>query len=202
MMKIFQRVLIAIAIIIPFMVQAQDDSASCYDKPRFNSYIYVGGLYELTMSDAGPKYDIGAGCRINNYLYLGINIGGSIAIDGWTLGIGDDNKNLNGDFSMFEGGVKDFYWEMYTHISANAKLLLPIKNSRLTPFLDVKLGANIDLNKLSGFYMSYGMGIDYRRLSIMVGYEGISSYYYKIMPPNDKTLGHTIFLNVGVRIGR
>lgn len=154
------------------------------------------------MSDLGPKYDIGAGCRINKYLYLGANVGGSIAIDGCTLGISEDNKNLDGDFSVFEGGVADFYWEMYTHISANVKLFLPIKNSCVTPFVDVKLGVNVDLNKFAEFYMSYGVGVDYRRLSIMVGYEGISSYYYQIMPPQEKTFGHTIFLNVGMRLGR
>lgn len=185
-MKTIKQLLLlaAVVLLLPTCTQAQDNKLFKSDRPKFNSYIYVGGLYQFEKADAGAKLDLGAGCRINKYLYLGVNVGGTLPINGWEY-----------------WGVKTFVWELYSHFSANAKIFVPIKKSLVTPFVDIKLGANIDTRPTSGFYMSYGVGVDYKRWSAMVGYEGIYSRDFDIMHEKNG-LGNIIFLNIGVRLGK
>ena len=73
MKPIYRLLLIAVMSVVPIYSYAQESESDA--KLRLNSYIYGGGVYESVLSHGGAKLDIGAGCRINRYLYAGMNVG-------------------------------------------------------------------------------------------------------------------------------
>lgn len=174
-----------IVLLIPIFGFAQE--------AKFNAYVNAGGLYEINYNIGGVKIDLGAGCRLNKHLYLGVNIGTTMPIYGDQYG-----KPWSPPFDPeFPMGLAHVIPMPYTHFAANAKLFLPIDNSRITPFLDVNIGANIDTKARCGLYMSYGIGAEIGRISTAIGYEVIGSHNY---PGNH--LGHILNLKIGVRLGR
>ena len=170
-------------------------------EPKFNAYIYAGNVMEVTDDIVwGLSLDASAGCRIYDYLYVGGELGvvGSIP-----------KKKMGGDVA--------YIIDAYPYLSANAKLFLPIKNSRMEPYLSISLGANLDIDHHQswrtsrdiGLYMNGGVGFDYRRLSVMAGYQGISTLDNAHWGKNihgervfKQGLISILFLKVGIRLGK
>mgnify|MGYP003303122731 FL=1 len=184
MKPIYRLLLIAVMSVVPIYSYAQESESDA--KLRLNSYIYGGGAYESVLSHGGAKLDIGAGCRINRYLYAGMNVGGPYLASA----------------KYQQGGVSNLIFEMFYHFTGNLKFYVPIEGMCFTPFFDIKLGANLNIYSYSGFYMSYGIGADYKRMSVMLGYEGISSCDFDVVNYQDNVFGHAVFLSIGVRFGR
>lgn len=182
-------------------VQSFAQEAGRYEKPKFNAYIYGGNVMEVTDYPVwGLSLDASAGCRIYDFLY----VGGELGI------VGSIPKKQ-------KGGDVDYIIDAYPYLAANAKFLLPIKNSRIEPFINISLGANLDIDHHNsgtisrnvGFYMNGGAGFDYRRLSVMAGYQGVSTFdnarwVKNIHGDRKKKQGiiSILFLKIGIRIGK
>lgn len=186
------------------VVPSSAQELSRYEKPKFNAYIYGGNVMEVTDYPVwGLSLDASAGCRIYDFLY----VGGELGI------VGSIPKKQ-------KGGDVDYIIDAYPFLAANAKFLLPIKNSRIEPFISISLGANLDIDHNThwlepsakqsvGLYMNGGAGFDYRRLSVMMGYQGISTFDNarwgkNIHGDNVRKQGliSILFLKIGIRLGK
>ena len=174
-----------------------------YTKPKFNAYIYAGMVADfnrpnLSKDMFGPKLDVSLGSRINKYIYIGGNIGSSIPIYGYSHKRNRDITRNNG----LPEGLARFWYNAFFHWSANLKVFIPTKSSKVTPFFDVNLGWNYEYEAdYGGAYMSYGAGVDISRFSIILGYEGL--WTRDLIADEYKSFMSNLFLiKLGVRLGK
>ena len=174
-----------------------------FTKPKFNAYIYAGMVADFNRPNLnkdmfGPKLDVSLGSRINKYIYTGVNIGSSIPIYGYSH---KRNKVTAGNDGLPEGLAR-FLYNAFFHWSANLKVFIPTKSSKITPFFDVNLGWNYEYEAdYGGAYMSYGAGVDISRFSIILGYEGL--WTRDLTVGGYKSFMSNLFLiKLGVRLGK
>lgn len=114
------------------------------------------------------------------------------------------NISLGGEFSLvhIDPNSKSIAYLVF-NFAPSAKFVLPLKRDDVSLFANVNLGATGEMMWYWGFYMNYGIGIDAKWFSAMVGYRGYLSETmaigWKDRRPN---LGNSVYLQLGVRLGK
>ena len=134
---------------------------------RYQSYIYTGA--DFTSGMGGPSLDWSSGIRVYEYAYFGLSVGCHSLISSGSL-------------------------TPYFPLTFDTKIYAPIGHE-VYPHIDLKTGFWVDLTPGVGFYFRAGLGIDYRRLSFVAGYQMLELY-------GTGDYLNMAYLNIGVRIGR
>ncbi|MBR6721447.1 MAG: hypothetical protein IKL63_04920 [Alistipes sp.] len=112
------------------------------------------------------------------------------------------NIYLGGEFSMLhiEPRSGDIAYLNF-NFAPSAKFVLPLKRDDVSLFANINLGATGELMWYWGFYMNYGIGIDAKWFSAMIGYRGYLSDSMSI-ERHSIGLGNSVYVQLGVRLGK
>lgn len=147
------------------------------NKIKTQAYLYFGTPIEK--AGAGPAVDASIGARFYDYFYLGLELGYACVFEKMTFTSVNQIEN---------------FW-MYTHmlsVDVAMKGYLPV-STKFSPFMDLSLGVGVfpldgmihdkqnrsayDIyvgNSMAWFDMKLGVGIDYGRFSMGIGYHLLS----------------------------
>lgn len=121
---------------------------------KFQGYGYLGTIFNANY--AGPSVDLIFGMRIYEYLNVGIQIGFHSP--------------------LFEGNYSNTYYvDAYIPIGVNMKGYFT-RGRKVNPYINCTLGGFIgvcDFEGLDGFHCQVGAGIDVKRFSFGIGYNGL-----------------------------
>ncbi len=145
----------------------------------------------------GLRISIGAstnftfGCRIKEYVF----VGGSMGYDFFS-------PIRTCSFPSGQEGYEDAH---FITALANVRMFLPVK-PKLYPYLSISGGCSIIFPlylEPVHFRVKVGAGVDIKRFTVGMGYDFLSSANYEALLSFTEFLpNHTIYLNLGVRIGR
>ena len=162
-------------------------------EPFFNMYADA----EIRYIFNGLRISIGAstnftfGCRIKEYVF----VGGSIGYDFFS-------PIRTCSFPSGQEGYEDAH---FITALANVRIFLPVK-PKLYPYLSISGGCSIIFPLYMEpvhFRVKVGAGVDIKRFTVGMGYDFLSSANYEALLSFTEFLpNHTIYLNLGVRIGR
>lgn len=113
--------------------------------------------------------DWSSGIRVYEYAYFGLSVG---------------------CHSLISSGS----WAPYFPLTFDTKIYAPVGRD-IYPHIDLKTGFWVDLTPNAGFYFRAGLGLDYRRLSFVAGYQMFELY-------GTGDFVNMAYVNIGVRIGR
>lgn len=189
-------IIVALSMLMPTTLMAQDESLH----PQLSTYVYGGAVLGLPDNLAlGLHLDVDVGCRLNDWLFLGGEIGVLLPepitpiVDYFT-----PDKQFD---PMCPMGEVVNRFDTYYHLASNVKLFLPRENKSVKPFLDFSVGGNINTSGCFGFYWSGGIGFDYNRFSAMLCYEGIATDEFA-KPWRKRPIEDMIYINLGIRFGK
>ena len=133
---------------------------------KFQGYGNLGLIYCPDAAGAGPVVNVSVGAAIGDYVYAGFETGFNTLF------------SSSGFYSLFEG---------YVPLALNLKGYFT--KSKVRPFVNVSLGGFVgvaDLEGYNGFYCQAGAGVEIKRFSLGLGYNGLviggtaSSLYFNL----------------------
>lgn len=125
---------------------------------KFEGYATAGTIF--TANGAGPTLDISVGMKIYEYLYVGIQTGfHSLFSEGYHYRYGY--------------GYED-YFEAYVPVALNLKGYIT-RGRKVNPYINCTLGGFFGICDLytNGFLCQVGAGIDVKRFTFGIGYNGL-----------------------------
>lgn len=147
---------------------------------KLQGYVNLGTIfYEM---GAGPALDINVGARIYEHLYLGFETGFHTVLTPYEY------------YSRYYGYEKGTYFDAYVPIGVNMKGYFT-KGRKVNPYVNCSLGGFIGIGGMqgwNGFFCQAGLGVDIRRFSVSIGYNGLVEYYTE----------HLGYVKLGVRFGK
>uniref|UniRef100_UPI004055F910 hypothetical protein n=1 Tax=Alistipes sp. TaxID=1872444 RepID=UPI004055F910 len=177
MKKVF---LTLFAVVAAWALQAQELNEKTNSKPvayypaeaqqtnvgvKFQGQVNLGAIFN---ADAGgPAFDLNLGAHFGNHLFAGVETGFHSMIS--TIYLTDGYDIYETDAKLFEG---------YIPLGLNLKLYFT-KNKPFNPYLTATVGGFFgvaDLGGWNGLNFRVGLGLDYKRFNIAIGYNGIHKY--------------------------
>ena len=139
-------------------------------KVKFQGYTNVGTIFDAV--GGGPTLDIGLGSRIFNHFYVG---------------------GATGFHTYFAHSYASTIWLGYIPIGVNLKGFFT-KNRVSNPYVESTLGCCIFVSNqvMGGFHCQAGAGVEIKRFSIGIGYNGFIV---------DGVRGDSGYIKLGVRFG-
>lgn len=132
---------------------------------KFQGEVDLGAIFN---ADAGgPAFDLNLGARFGHYFFAGVGTGFHSMISTVYLIDGYDIYEL--DEKLFEG---------YIPLGLNLKLYFT-KNKPFNPYLTATIGGFFGVAGLGGWNglnFRVGLGVDYKRFNVAIGYNGIHKY--------------------------
>ena len=128
---------------------------------KFQGYVNLGTNFYA--EGAGPTLDVNFGARIFEHLYLGFETGFHSIItpfEIWGSSYGFETIRI---------------FEAYVPIGINMKGYFT-QGKKVTPYVNCSLGGFIgiaDLGGFNGFFCQVGLGMDIKRFSVGMGYNGL-----------------------------
>jgi hypothetical protein len=164
-------------------------------EPFFNMYAdaEVRYIFDGQIVSIGASTNFTFGCRINDYVY----VGGSIGYDFYPI------RTVTTDIYV----SRSYNYEDAHFITSlsNVRIFIPAK-PQLYPFFNISAGCSIIFPfylEPVHFRLKVGAGVDIKRFTIGMGYDFLSGATYQaLLSSTDFLPNHTIYLNLGVRIGR
>ncbi len=148
---------------------------------RLQSYIYGSAIF--TSKGGGPAIDLSLGMRLWDYGYIGVEMGFHSLF--FTTEFVDWEN-----FKVY----KDTSTNAYMPVGINLKGYIPT-GKKIYPYVNCSLGGffgMIVLDGLNGFYCQAGVGIDVKRFSFGIGYNGLVKY----------DTANCGYVKLGVRFGK
>ena len=148
---------------------------------RLQSYIYDSAIF--TPDAGGPAIDLSLGMRLWDYGYIGVEMGFHSLF--FTTEFVDWEN-----FKVY----KDISTNAYMPVGINLKGYIPT-GKKIYPYVNCSLGGffgMIVLDGLNGFYCQAGVGIDVKRFSFGIGYNGLVKY----------DTANCGYVKLGVRFGK
>lgn len=145
---------------------------------RLQSYIYGSAVF--MSEEGGPAIDLSLGMRLWDYGYIGVEMG--------------FHSLFFTTESMDWESSKVTYTEAYIPLGINLKGYIPT-GKKIYPYVNCSLGGFIgliELDGLNGFYCQAGVGIDVKRFSFGIGYNGLVKY----------STANCGYVKLGVRFGK
>ena len=142
---------------------------------RLQSYIYDSAIF--TPDAGGPAIDLSLGMRLWDYGYIGVETGFHSLLQRIYFYDNEYNSTL-----------------AYIPVGINLKGYIPT-GKKIYPYVNCSLGGffgMIVLDGLNGFYCQAGVGIDVKRFSFGIGYNGLVKY----------DTANCGYVKLGVRFGK
>ena len=139
-------------------------------KVKFQSSAHIGTIFDAY--GGGPTFDIDAGARMFNYLYMGV---------------------ATGVHTYFAPSYYGTSWVGYVPIGVNLKGYFT-KDKVVNPYVNCSLGGCIFVSgRGGGFHCQAGAGVEIKRFSLGVGYNGFIV---------NGVRGDSGYIKLGVRFGK
>lgn len=149
------------ALLCAEFTQAQTNVAT-YKSAEFESYIQTGVIFSA--DGAGPIGEVSLGGRFFEHLYLG----GFIGIHSHFVGVPKEVQEYLG---------KKVLTTCYLPMGANIKIYMKKKSvSPNIPYIESTLGGFVGIQESkgwNGFFCQVGLGMDFHRFAIGIGYNGL-----------------------------
>lgn len=132
---------------------------------RLQSYIYDSAIF--TPDAGGPAIDLSLGMRLWDYGYIGVETGFHSLLQ---------RIDYSYDYEYYEYNST----LAYIPVGINLKGYIPTEKE-IYPYVNCSLGGFfgfMDLNRYNGFYCQAGVGIDVKRFSFGIGYNGFVNYHF------------------------
>lgn len=142
--------------------QTYNQNTSSYKPAEFESYVQTGVIFNA--DGAGPIGEMSMGGRFFEHLY----IGGFIGIHSHFVGLSKEAQELLD---------KKVITTCYLPMGANIKIYLTKKSvSPNVPYIESTLGGFVGIEESKGwkgFFCQAGLGMDFGRFAIGIGYNGL-----------------------------
>ena len=147
---------------------------------KFQGYAQVGAIF--TAEGGGPTLDLTFGAKIYEYFYVGAEVGFHTCLTPY---------EYYGYYGSYSGEI----FEAYVPIGVNMKGYFT-KGRKVNPYINCSLGGFVgvaDIEGLNGFHCQVGLGIDIKRFSFGIGYNGLVKGAAKF---------NSGYVKLGVRFGK
>lgn len=161
-------------------------------KPLLRYHEYHYEKFSLYNQVVGPTVDFSAGIMIKDGFYIGAEIGAQLLFESTTT------------------VLEEYYygkWEYTSSDESTTGVCIPVgvnlkgyilKNRTINPFINASVGYNIvvgDLYYDNSLYCQVGAGIEWKRLSLGIGYNILYDVW-------GEDIIHAGYVKLGVRIGK